>query len=1181
MVNGWLRFMIAILLLAALPATDLNAQPSTAIFEYLSTDDGLAQNHVFHITQDTDGFMWFSTMDGLSKYDGFTFTNYNHREGDTTSLTSSYINVFFQDKKGRCWVATQNGFNAWDRRTGKAKRYYHQATNANSLGHNHTRALLEDPSGHIWIAHQNGLDRFDPGTQTFRHYFHEQYSVARHAGSIVMDANGDIWALGVIGLFKIDQQKDSLVFVKGLPPVKGFPPHEGRDLYIDEANRMWVAYKSGFALYDPLHNTYQHWDVAPFDKGVIRVISYSPGVLAIACGRGGLVLLDIATKSIVRQYEHSPYDELSIRGASLYSIYIDKFRNLWLGLFFGISVTNLETTRFHFIRHEKGFANYANFILRIYKDARGGIWSTSMTGLYYQPDPYAQAQEFVQEPFFPAGYKSLHAITGDSKGNVFFGFREVGLYQYSQVSKRITQLDDGHNVELIGMNCLHVDRLNEDHLWIGSTRGLCRFTVSTSDTLNIYPTVLHAGLSDNTIMRITQDQQGVFYFVNSGKLCRFDPERLTLDTLPTAIKIEGLIHGIDKAGDTLWIGTSEHIIQYNISTGTGQYMKDPDGMPLACNGIGVDKYGDAWTVRDNTVTRFHNGTVYQYHSPTGFVTGIGAESIAGELLFGGSDGIIMIDPDSFYSDDIRPAIAFRGIDVANRKRELGIADEYVTDITLEPTENVFTLHFASPHFIHRHAIQYQYQLTGFDKDWVDAGTTRSVTYTNLAPGNYVFRARAITEDQLVSEEPLAIDIRIKAQFYQTGYFYALIGVLLLSLAYVFYVMRKKAATLKQQKLLAEQQAAYKSMFLANMSHEIRTPMNAIIGLNNLLLGSPLNEKQMEYAKAISASCDNLLWIVNDILDQSKIESGTYAIESKPFDLTAILHQLEVLFRHVAEERDLALVFSVEGNTPHSLIGDPVRLVQILSNLMNNAIKFTDQGSVRLETIIGPVHHEQVNCTFRVSDTGIGIPADKIDSIFESFQQLNERVIAGNQGTGLGLSIVKYLVEKMGGTVQLASQHGSGSTFTVQLPFAMDDTRHASHAINGVQKKIPQGLRILLVEDAPLNQLVATELIRKWMPEPIIDVAENGEVAFTRIQQARYDVVLMDVKMPVMDGLEATRRIRSLDKPYYKTVPIAGLTANVIPQQIDECLKAGMNTFIAKPIQQADFLQKLTALFPDD
>lgn len=391
-----IHFIRLSILLLVLLTSPLEGQQATASFQFLNTEDGLSQNHVFHIMQDTDGFIWFSTMGGLSRYDGFTFNNYYHKEGDSTTLSSSYINAFYQDRSGRCWVVTQSGFNYWDRHTGKAHRYYHDGKNSNSLGHNLTRAIIEDKEGFLWIAHQKGLDRFDPSTNQFRHYFNDQYGVARHSGALAISRSGEVWAVGVNGLFKIDNRLDSLLFVKQLPASLSTPPHEGRDLLIDHEDRIWMSYKNGFVQYFPQTNTYEVFNTGPFSRGVVKILERDSNTLGIATTRGGLVFWDIATKRIIANYVHSPFDELSIRGLSIYTMYIDKVKNIWLGLFYGISITNLETEHFKFIRHEEGFANYANFILRVYQDAKGGIWSNTMNGLYYQPVQYKFTGGFSQ-----------------------------------------------------------------------------------------------------------------------------------------------------------------------------------------------------------------------------------------------------------------------------------------------------------------------------------------------------------------------------------------------------------------------------------------------------------------------------------------------------------------------------------------------------------------------------------------------------------------------------------------------------------------------------------------------------------------------------------------------------------------------------------------------------------------
>lgn len=371
-------------------------------------------------------------------------------------------------------------------------------------------------------------------------------------------------------------------------------------------------------------------------------------------------------------------------------------------------------------------------------------------------------------------------------------------------------------------------------------------------------------------------------------------------------------------------------------------------------------------------------------------------------------------------------------------------------------------------------------------------------------------------------------------------------------------------TLAKQNL--EEAMRAKEQFLAHISHEIRTPMNGIIGLTDLLLKSELSAEQKEYLTAIKNSGDTLMVVINDILDLSKIEAGKMTFEEIPFNVTSILNTILELFTPKAREKRIQLVKTISDKIPNIVLGDPVRLNQILMNLVSNAIKFTEKGNVHVQVNRVKDSEEFVSLSFSVQDTGPGIPADKLHTLFVDFTQASTDITRKYGGTGLGLSIAKRLVELQGGTVTLNSKVGIGSEFTITLDFRK--------AVNELLIKDPcntddyedldqlRGMRILLVEDNPVNQLLAEKLLSDW--GCIITNAENGLVAINKLTESDFDLVLMDIKMPEMDGYEATRYIRQKMEASKRRVPIIALTAHAAMWEAEKCTEAGMNGYISKP-----------------
>ena len=379
-------------------------------------------------------------------------------------------------------------------------------------------------------------------------------------------------------------------------------------------------------------------------------------------------------------------------------------------------------------------------------------------------------------------------------------------------------------------------------------------------------------------------------------------------------------------------------------------------------------------------------------------------------------------------------------------------------------------------------------------------------------------------------------------------------------------VKEKTAELEMEMERAENSEKAKEQFLANMSHEIRTPLNAILGMTRLLLEKNPREDQLRYLNAISESSDNLLVIINDILDLSKIEAGKILFEKIVFSPKERTETVVNTLLFQAMAKGLELDFQTDPDVPERVEGDPYRLNQVLINLVGNAIKFTDQGKVLIHTQLESQDDKAIQLKFSVSDTGIGISKDKLQHIFNMFTQESSSTTRKFGGTGLGLAICKRLIELQGGRIEVESEMNKGSVFSFVIPYqhattAPTDTDHKTHS--DVKASL-SNLRILLAEDNEFNKMVAVDTLEEMIPGAVIDVAVNGKAAVELAIRNTYDIILMDIQMPEMDGYEATKLIRSYNDEKINSIPIIAMTASVIKAEVDKCFECGMNAFVGKP-----------------
>lgn len=420
-------------------------------------------------------------------------------------------------------------------------------------------------------------------------------------------------------------------------------------------------------------------------------------------------------------------------------------------------------------------------------------------------------------------------------------------------------------------------------------------------------------------------------------------------------------------------------------------------------------------------------------------------------------------------------------------------------------------------------------------------------------------------------------------------------------------IRKKTQELEKAKQVAERSAMLKGQFLDNMSHEIRTPMNVVIGMTHLLEHTPLTHKQQEYIRALKLSADNLLKLINSILDFSKIEAGKLELELQPIRIQDLIGDLVQQHKFKAKERKINLFTQLDVSLPDKVIGDSVRLYSVLNNLVSNAIKYTDKGEVLIRVEVLEESNEFAEIKFGVKDTGIGIPEEKIASVFESFEQAHG--VNNRGGTGLGLSIANKIVELFGGKMTLESEYGRGSTFGFNIKFEKyieseyavvtndskgsmerDDAAVSVYTSDNnvkrvsaekVVKDVGERINILLVEDHKLNQLVATDLINKWSSNVMLNIADNGRIAIDMLKEfSAYDVILMDISMPEMDGYQTTKCIRNDFPSPTKEIPIIAMTAHAFKKNAQRCFDAGMDEFVAKPIDPNVLFKKLNKILAD-
>lgn len=1048
-----------------------NTLPTHLSFRHILPDQLEAIGYMTAITQDHDGFLWFGGANGLVRYDGYSLVFYKHQEGVAGSLSNNYVNHLLVTRDGSLWVATQAGLNRYDADTDSFVVYRHDSNSPYGLSVNDTRFILEDQQGRMWLGTRGGFHQFLHRTGTFTRYFYDPFpkgSGDAMVWSLAEDRQGDIWIGNHTGgLSRFNPQLNQFTHYRHNPLDPGSLGHNDvRSVFVDSHGRLWVGtYGGGLNMLPPGEQRFRRYpyDASQKNDIVWDILEDRQGNIWIGDG-GTLAVLDVESGRTNR-FGYIEGESSSLGNHVVNTLFEDRAGDLWLGFFpSGVDMIDRQASVFrNFIYDPNNPQSLPDGgVLATYEDAQQNLWVGAGYGLSrfdrdtgtfktYRPDP--------NDPHAMSGNTVL-SLTGEADGTLWLGIWAEGLHHFDPQSQRFRQYmpDPDDPTSLLGKEPWAVTIDRDGVLWVATEEGVNRYNRATDDFTHFVP---HPTQMDGDTQLYTralyEDSQGNFWVGSIRGLYRLD--RLTGEFerfrhrsgSSNSISADFVKAIYEDSRGYLWLGTHGgglNRMDINNRRFTAYGVKD--GLPdEVVTGIIEDDQQKLWVSTHKGIARFDSDTetfrTYdKSHGLPGnlFNRNTPIKTTRGELLFGSSRGLSVFRPGDLSSNEYIPPVVITDFQIFNKPVAIGApgsplakAPGRVESIHLHHDQSVFSFAYAALNYRSPGKNQYAYRLEGFDKDWHKVGNQRSATYTNLDPGTYTFHVRGSNNEGVWNPDGAQVRVIVAPPLWRTWWAYLLYALATLGLiSLVLHLQLRKQAYEREHTLnqRLRELDKLKDEFLANTSHELRTPLNGIIGLSESLLdgaGGPVPEPMTKYLQMIAYSGKRLANLVNDILDFSRLKDHALQLHRRPVNVHESVQILLKMTEPLVGKKSLELINAVPESLP-PVFADEGRLQQILYNLVGNAVKFTDRGSI---VVSAKQEHDQV--VIDVVDTGIGIPADQVNKIFESFGQVDGTDNRQYGGTGLGLAITKRLVELHGGAISVSSIFGVGSRFRVRLPVA--------------------------------------------------------------------------------------------------------------------------------------------------